>query len=160
LISGYTFYVPENAELALREVSTWGNGVACPDLEKDMDLSDAEDMLVPVWIDVICIQQTELTERSQQVSIMGQIYSKANTGLVSLGTGTDEDAKLIKEAAQRLIDSVPPDCKDGLAIKEYTEEFVGTINRDCQNALYRLFGQPWFRRMWYVCLSLAVFGRS
>ena len=38
-----------------------------------------------VWIDAICINQTDIEERSQQVEMMGLIYSKAVRNLIWLG---------------------------------------------------------------------------
>lgn len=40
---------------------------------------------LPIWIDAICINQDDMTERSSQVRIMPHIYSRAVTGLVWLG---------------------------------------------------------------------------
>ncbi|PVI05405.1 HET-domain-containing protein, partial [Periconia macrospinosa] len=40
-----------------------------------------------LWIDQICIDQDNTTERSQQVGIMGKIYSKAQRVLIWLGNG-------------------------------------------------------------------------
>jgi hypothetical protein len=38
-----------------------------------------------IWIDAICINQEDIRERSQQVTLMGDIYSKAERVLVWLG---------------------------------------------------------------------------
>jgi hypothetical protein len=38
-----------------------------------------------LWIDAICIKQTDLDERAQQVRMMGDIYRSANTTLIWLG---------------------------------------------------------------------------
>ncbi len=38
-----------------------------------------------LWVDAVCITQQDLSERSQQVSLMGKIYSKATKVLVWLG---------------------------------------------------------------------------
>ena len=38
-----------------------------------------------IWIDAICIDQSDSTEREKQVSIMGEIYKKASSVLVWLG---------------------------------------------------------------------------
>jgi hypothetical protein len=40
---------------------------------------------VPVWIDAICINQSNVAERNGQVSRMGQIYSNAESVIVWLG---------------------------------------------------------------------------
>ncbi|KAH8883497.1 heterokaryon incompatibility, partial [Thozetella sp. PMI_491] len=41
-----------------------------------------------LWVDAICIRQSDIDERIQQVSRMGDIYSQASRVLVWLG---DED---------------------------------------------------------------------
>jgi hypothetical protein len=41
-----------------------------------------------LWIDAICINQDNKTEKSLQVSMMGQIYSKARRVLVWLGSNS------------------------------------------------------------------------
>lgn len=42
-----------------------------------------------LWIDALCINQDDIAERSQQVSLMGQIYSKA--ALVHVWLGSEND---------------------------------------------------------------------
>lgn len=42
-----------------------------------------------IWIDAICINQKDDTERSHQVTLMGDIYSHASTVYVWLGEGTE-----------------------------------------------------------------------
>jgi Heterokaryon incompatibility protein (HET) len=43
----------------------------------------------PIWVDSICINQGDNNERSQQVSMMGDIYRKAERVNVWLGPGTE-----------------------------------------------------------------------
>lgn len=49
-----------------------------------------------LWIDAICINQDDLDERSKQVAIMGQIYSKASEARVWLGVGTEDNLSAIQ----------------------------------------------------------------
>lgn len=42
-----------------------------------------------VWIDGVCINQTSISERNQQVKLMGEIYRRAKKVLVWLGPATD-----------------------------------------------------------------------
>jgi vancomycin permeability regulator SanA len=44
------------------------------------------------WIDAICINQTDLEERSAQVLKMKDIFEKANDVVIWLGVGSDETA--------------------------------------------------------------------
>ncbi|KAF1833844.1 HET-domain-containing protein [Decorospora gaudefroyi] len=45
-----------------------------------------------IWIDALCINQTDTAERSHQVRVMGAIYTGADRVLVWLGPGTDNSA--------------------------------------------------------------------
>lgn len=45
----------------------------------------SDEMALPIWIDAICINQADLAERSQQIAIMGSIYSGARCVLSWLG---------------------------------------------------------------------------
>nr|OQO32697.1 hypothetical protein B0A51_00075 [Rachicladosporium sp. CCFEE 5018] len=50
-----------------------------------------ERLELPVWIDVISIDMTELGERTQHIQLMGRIYSQAAKVIVWLGKGTETD---------------------------------------------------------------------
>jgi hypothetical protein len=57
-----------------------------------------------VWIDAICIDQTNLSERSEQVGFMRDIYKNAANGVVvwlKTDSTTSEDAFGFMEQAQR-----------------------------------------------------------
>ena len=57
-----------------------------------------------LWVDALCINQDDVEERSQQVSIMGRIYKEARMVLVYLGeewSGVDSVCEYIELAAQR-----------------------------------------------------------
>ena len=43
-----------------------------------------------LWIDALCIDQSNILERNHQVALMGQIYAKAEKVLVWLGPGTKD----------------------------------------------------------------------
>lgn len=43
-----------------------------------------------LWIDALCIDQSNLLERNHQVALMGTIYAKAEKVLVWLGPGTND----------------------------------------------------------------------
>jgi hypothetical protein len=55
-------------------------------------LRDKEDSRT-LWIDAICIDQCNVSERSQQVGIMRQIYKQAKKTLVWLGPETADTAR-------------------------------------------------------------------
>jgi hypothetical protein len=43
----------------------------------------------PLWVDAICINQSDIAEREQQIRIMRQIYLQANQVCVWLGENSD-----------------------------------------------------------------------
>ena len=49
-----------------------------------------------IWADAICIDQSSLAERSQQVQLMRQTYQSAASVLVGLGPRVDTDQGLIE----------------------------------------------------------------
>jgi len=49
-----------------------------------------------LWVDAICIDQTEEEERSHQVDFMGHIYSAASTVIAWLGEGNTETEYAIR----------------------------------------------------------------
>ncbi|KAH7079789.1 heterokaryon incompatibility protein-domain-containing protein [Paraphoma chrysanthemicola] len=84
-----------------------------------------------VWIDAICIDQSNTKERSQQVALMSKIYSAAKQVVVYLGEGS-EDSDLA-------IDFIL-DCSS----LSFTKSSVLKL------ALWRLFQRPWFTRVWVI----------
>jgi len=43
-----------------------------------------------IWIDALCINQSDVTERNQQVHMMGRTYSNAERVLVWIGLEDDQ----------------------------------------------------------------------
>lgn len=53
-----------------------------------------------LWIDQVCIDQRNLSERSEQVAIMGEIYARAENCLVWLGEGTESTRVTIRKMVE------------------------------------------------------------
>lgn len=53
-----------------------------------------------IWVDAICINQDDLDERSKQVAIMGQIYSKAYGVCAWLGVGTEKSWETMRDLTE------------------------------------------------------------
>jgi hypothetical protein len=53
-----------------------------------------------LWVDALCINQTNNLERNSQIQMMGNIYSSASTVLIWLGPGEDDDEELIDKMAK------------------------------------------------------------
>jgi hypothetical protein len=51
-----------------------------------------------VWVDAICIDQSNLVERSEQVMLMDRVYSNCSGFLVWLGDATEFEEEQVKDA--------------------------------------------------------------
>jgi hypothetical protein len=60
------------------------------------------------WIDAICINQSDNTQRSQQVQIMQKIYAQAKAVIIWLGECQPSDAMVIEafEKLEKYLDSL------------------------------------------------------
>jgi hypothetical protein len=119
-----------------------------------------------IWIDAICIDQSNMSERNDQVALMGALYSRADRVLVWLGHASPG----IRHALLS-IHSVIQQCHDVTgdgaildetlwggsgAQKHYLYSDDG-LPSDCDwLALEEFFASRWFKRMWpiqEVCLA-------
>jgi hypothetical protein len=99
-----------------------------------------------VWIDYVCIDQTNLIEKNEQVAIMTQIYQRSTWVSVWLGgssrswTGTSTLA-LLKVLANWKEQLSSADINQTLAIMQMTGIW---------NPLITLLNHPWFTRVWVI----------
>lgn len=108
-----------------------------------------------LWIDSICIDQSNLEERGHQVAMMADIYSNANSNLIWLG---EDDGTVT--AALANIDTLTSDI---MAQTSHLETFpLGpgpdhhlhqssgiNVHFDAQ-PIIQLLARPWFSRLWVV----------
>lgn len=118
-----------------------------------------------IWADAASINQRDVAERSQQVSMMRDIYGKASQVLVWLGTeaeGSDFAFDFLERLAglqcQLQAKSRPEDWSDEerddlLSSDIETSDFVRTfadVDLSQRLLIMDLFQRPWFRRVWIV----------
>lgn len=113
-VDGHRFTITATLEAALR------------------DLRDPSRVL-RIWADALCIEQSNLAERSSQVGLMAQIYSTAHHTVIHLGSLTD-CYEIILQAA--------PSNTTGVVSRPTT---TGDLENLAANGLLRL---PWFSRVW------------
>lgn len=85
-----------------------------------------------LWIDAICIDQSNTIERGDQIRYMAEIYCKANRVVVWLGEsadGSDLVLKSIRMAADEEVTTSSDNNVDGQAVSA-------------------MLKRPWFRRIW------------
>lgn len=108
---------------------------------------------LPLWIDAICIDQSNDDERSEQVQIMSQVYANARGVLVWLGPGSVEvdraitylqNLKLVKRDGEEVdiarMDAGSP--TPGFILPYLEEPDI--------RALKAFFALPWWTRIWVV----------
>ena len=122
---------------------------------RQMRYKDRERIL---WIDAICINQTDFDERNRQVAMMADIYGMTSTNLIWLG----EDDDISIEKANANISSVLKDMRNETSdFQELTKQIYGTwgdmlysdrgMSTDIDwSSLLRYFASPWFTRLWVV----------
>lgn len=91
-----------------------------------------------LWADAICINQSDLAERSAQVLLMGDVYSKADIVHIWLGEasdGSDEAIAMFEELSK------------GTPL--YDIQLQGLpLTAENLKSMVDLLGRPWWRRIW------------
>ncbi|KAI0850690.1 HET-domain-containing protein [Daldinia vernicosa] len=118
------------------------------------------------WVDAVCINQSDLVERAEQVTLMTSIYFNAANIVVWLGQN-DEDAheahSLLSEYTPALRDialdliSANPDYGMGPGVvnlyddvKLHEKYHLTSRSMDSWTALVRFLSRRWFARIWIV----------
>ncbi|KAF7187775.1 hypothetical protein HII31_10911 [Pseudocercospora fuligena] len=113
-LSGQTFSIRPNCHYAL-----WQAGLHFPDTY--------------IWTDSICIDQTNVEEKNQQVQMMGSIYSNATGVLACVGPHADDSEQLYQRAIK------------------YEAASYRSEHRVRDWHIIRSFGRrPYFFRLWIV----------
>ena len=109
-----------------------------------------------IWIDCICINQRDDHEKARQVSLMSEIYRRANRTIIWLGNFPDAMPafSLVEDIARRVPQrGVVPffGAQTGLIDKVWGWLFERRDRRDPRfEVLARLLGHPYFRRVWII----------
>jgi hypothetical protein len=109
-------------------------------------LKERSDFQGYLWIDALCINQSDNDEKSHQVNLMSQIYEKASRVFVWLGCddeSTEDAMKMIVGLASRHSVTSDADSKDA------TMPNAGASEQQWQ-ALSQFFARSWFRRAWII----------
>ena len=107
------------------------------------------DRPIRLWVDAICINQSELTERSHQVQQMCAIYSAAKETTIYLG---DQDGGNTGKSAWNFLErnsewSVNGDGDEDHSIPAKMEQLL-EFRGDLDDVEIDVLGRPWFRRVW------------
>ncbi|KAF2836616.1 HET-domain-containing protein, partial [Patellaria atrata CBS 101060] len=96
------------------------------------------------WVDQICINQSNIDERGEQVSLMRRIYKRARSVQVWLGEEADDSS-----VAVGLLNTIgaPPRHAPGERTIQYPSFPEDEVVRHW-NSLRALFKRPWWERVW------------
>ena len=113
-----------------------------------------EDRAQIMWIDAICINQADITERNSQVQLMRYIYEQAMEVVIYLGDGTNDTYQamdIIRTFIQDrhftenpLFDCDPVDPETSKLIKTKVNVL------EVLQPLQQITSLPWWTRMWVV----------
>ncbi|KAI8938742.1 hypothetical protein NX059_004609 [Plenodomus lindquistii] len=115
------------------------------------------------WIDAICIDQTNDTERGEQVGLMKEIYSKASGVIVWLGPSTPRLAAavdIMNDISRRFQHdtTISPGSiinPLGLSFTDEDTAHLQSYNEYSYEDVAHFFALPWFRRVWVLQEALA-----
>lgn len=113
------------------------NTTITANLEKVLKQLRAEKKATKIWVDAICINQRDNTEKSHQVQMMGEIYKHANIRTV-LWLG---EAKNDSHEALQLITT---------ADAQFFVDYDPSAASPALQALKILLERAWWKRMWVV----------
>jgi hypothetical protein len=114
-----------------------------------------------LWIDSICINQSDISERNHQVKQMGLIFSSAIQVVVWLGQGDDNTdaamhfvqrlSQLDPDTARRIVDNNGLRWEDRKRVFQALGMVHGLDNYDCVvGGLVKLMDNVWWKRVWTV----------
>ena len=115
-----------------------------------------------LWVDAVCINQSDIVEKAAQVGVMGRIYESAETVIIFLGDeedGSDMVMTYLNLPPPEGTDHQEPQATD-TPKKETTEERaraveeritrLGFSRKEFSRAAEAFFQRPWWLRMWVV----------
>jgi hypothetical protein len=101
-----------------------------------------------LWIDAVCINQKDDTEKNHQVRMMKQIYESADQVVIWLGEAIEHTGRAfekLKEAAEYMRESSPEVTTKS---PQWTkDELFGT---EAWTVLIDLFRREWWTRIWVI----------
>jgi hypothetical protein len=96
------------------------------------------------WIDAICIDQSNLQEKTSQVRIMGRIFARAFSTVIYLGPHTESSQIVFQELIE---------AENAPKVKTYWKKMVrdrAPPNGAVVQGLDELIQRPWFQRVWVL----------
>lgn len=110
---------------------------------------------LPLWVDAVCINQEDVTEKDQQITRMGKIYRQADTVWAWLGVHDKSGFDLINDIS-RIISRLAPEERTYTPSHPLYQHLdrvelglPDLYSPQCASA-YAILRSPWFSRLWVV----------
>ncbi|KAK3673782.1 hypothetical protein LTR78_006336 [Recurvomyces mirabilis] len=103
------------------------------------------DRPVTLWLDQICIDQTDRADKEAQVKLMGSIYRRARNTIVWLGQESGIEAFTVLKGLYEATYGVEELLDDKLDELRYDSKYQHGFS-----SLLRLLEHPWFQRTWVI----------
>lgn len=135
----YVWGQPDPSEAYILSID--GNMVAVrQNIWRFLDQMRKERFNEQLWVDALCINQSDLAERSQQVALMGRIYAKANRVHVWLG----DDDKHVQLAMHNIA------TKDWGAVRQTVPRDERTPLDEDLATIFPFWKCQYWSRLWVV----------
>jgi hypothetical protein len=126
-----------------RKIQLHGNTISITSsLHGALDALRQKSEPVLVWADALCINQQNREERTQQVQLMTNIYSNANSVAIWLGQDTDESSLAIHFLCEV--------SEHADSIEKITRLIGSRLRRRYFEATVSLFERDYWSRLWVV----------
>ncbi|MCJ1311251.1 hypothetical protein MMC25_004922 [Agyrium rufum] len=105
-----------------------------------------------LWIDAVCINQTDAAEKDHQIRQMGAIYTNASSVIVWLGE-SDDDIEIAMDMLcdmETRLDVSELDWYLDNSEPKLDWYITARTNKSVHPGLNKLFNKPWFNRIWVV----------
>lgn len=130
-VHSYTMNITRNLESALRHIRY-------------------EEHEVPLWIDSICIDQTNLKERTEQVLLMKEIYSNARSVIAWIGEANDNTEKAYKLILDLTSKFLEYELRPHDDVRDWLCKAVVDKDLYSWDGVLELIGRPYFARVWII----------
>ncbi|KAK1848433.1 heterokaryon incompatibility protein [Colletotrichum chrysophilum] len=141
-VNGLSFWVTENLYTALKRLRSIPPPDGCA--------------VASLWVDAICINQDDASEKSRQVPQMNRIYTNASRVFVWISPAELNRDPSLREATNRVRELFRPDTtqwwqQELTALRNSTmsmEESAVAVRKGVFSSLIYFQQHPWFHRIW------------
>ena len=112
--------------------------------------SRVEESQPAIWVDAVCINQRDTTEKNHQVSVIGEIYAKARDVVVGLNDTGDTAEQGIENLRKIAIAANACGSQDCEPERAMSDAIASLEKSNAWDALFDLFSDTWWQRMWIV----------